>query len=426
MDDKKLLISAYSRFVPHKLFDLLQKPNILDIKLGDQIEKKITILFCDIRDFTTLSESLTPQENFNFINSYLSQMEPLISVNNGIIDKFIGDAIMAIFPHNASDAFGCALQMLRQLGFYNEGRARAGYSPIRIGIGLNTGMAMIGAIGGYNRMEGTVISDAVNLASRVESLTKNYQASFLIGEGTYHELGMELKKYTRFIDRLMIKGKKQPQTIYEVFTHEPAELRDGKLETKQQFEEGLAHFHFKAGEIAEKFLMACLTRNPGDIQAQIYLNRCHNFLKTGQHDGLSDLKLKFEWNDSFLINHNLIDEQHKDLVDRSVRIIDSIESNAGKPAIIDELDQYERVCKKHFHDEEEIMQSVEYPFLANHKEQHEVYLGLLKLTRKEILEVEISLIFLRFKVQVLLIDWLVNHTKKVDRHLGRFLAYRDE
>ena len=132
MDDIKQLINAYNRFVPHKLIDLLGKENIYDVKLGDQIEKDITILFSDIRDFTNLSEALTPQENFNFINSYLSQIEPLITVNDGIVDKFIGDAIMAIFPVSANDAYTCSIHILNQLKHYNEGRKRAGYSPIKL------------------------------------------------------------------------------------------------------------------------------------------------------------------------------------------------------------------------------------------------------------------------------------------------------
>src|SRR5512142_3048147 len=131
--------TAYSRLVPHQLLHLLEVKSIVDVKLGDQVERKMTIMFSDIRDFTPLSESMTPAENFEFINSYLSQMEPVIGKHRGIIDKYIGDAILALFEHGADDALGGAIAMLERLGYYNAGRERAGYVPIQIGIGLNTG-----------------------------------------------------------------------------------------------------------------------------------------------------------------------------------------------------------------------------------------------------------------------------------------------
>ena len=105
-------------------------------KLGDQIEKEMTILFSDIRNFTSLSEQITPQENFNFINNYLSYMEPIISQCNGFIDKYIGDAIMALFPNSADDALCGAIRMLEKLIEYNECRQRCNYKTIEIGLGL--------------------------------------------------------------------------------------------------------------------------------------------------------------------------------------------------------------------------------------------------------------------------------------------------
>ena len=160
--------NAYGRFVPHQLLQLLNAQSILDLKLGEQTERSMTILFSDIRDFTRLSESMSPQQTFSFINSYLGEMEPVISAHGGIVDKYIGDAIMALFPTSADQGLLSAIAMLTQLDAYNKGRERANYPPVRIGIGLNTGIVMLGTIGGTQRMEGTVLSDAVNLASRLE------------------------------------------------------------------------------------------------------------------------------------------------------------------------------------------------------------------------------------------------------------------
>ena len=215
------IVSAYSRFVPHQFVQLLGKDSVVDIDLGESLEKKMTILFSDMRDFTTLSESMTPRQNFEFINTYLERMEPVITKYHGVIDKYIGDAIMALFPTGPDDALDGAIGMLDTLAAYNKEREAIGHRPIFIGIGLNTGLMMLGTVGGRNRMESTVISDAVNLASRVESMTKSYGTSLLITEHTYCGLKDPSRYGIRFADRVMVKGKTQPQSVYEVFDGDP-------------------------------------------------------------------------------------------------------------------------------------------------------------------------------------------------------------
>ncbi|MGA1165201.1 MAG: adenylate/guanylate cyclase domain-containing protein, partial [bacterium] len=130
---------AYERFVPKEFLKLLNKENILEVQIGDHAEMPMSILFSDIRSFTSLSERLSPAENFRFINSYLGLMGPVIRRNRGIIDKFIGDAIMALFQVEPDDAVRGALEMIRSLRWYNQGRSRAGYSSVRIGIGIHSG-----------------------------------------------------------------------------------------------------------------------------------------------------------------------------------------------------------------------------------------------------------------------------------------------
>src|SRR5512139_1359024 len=190
---------AYGRLIPHQLLKLLDIDSVVDIKLGDQVERKMTIMFADIRNFTPLSESMTPGENFEFINSYLSQMEPVISAHNGIIDKYMGDAIMSLFSHGADDALDAAIAMLAKLDEYNSGRKRAGYVPIDIGIGLNTGMVMIGTVGGPDRMDSTVIGDAVNMTPRIEQSTKIYHAPLLISQNTFYDLTDPSRYDIRFL-----------------------------------------------------------------------------------------------------------------------------------------------------------------------------------------------------------------------------------
>jgi len=207
---------AYERFVPHQFLYFLEKASIIDVELGDQVQLEMSVLFSDIRDFTTLSEKMTPKDNFQFINAYLSRMESAILENHGFIDKYIGDAIMALFSGSADDAVNAGLAMLQQLEIYNQERVTAGEIPIKIGIGINTGNLMLGTVGGRNRMDTTVISDAVNLASRVESLTKNYGVPLLITQHTYTRLLNPHRYVISLIDTVKVKGKSELVKVYAV------------------------------------------------------------------------------------------------------------------------------------------------------------------------------------------------------------------
>jgi len=268
---------AYERFVPSELLGLLNKKSIIDIQLGDQIEKEMTVLFADIRGFTTLSEGMTPQENFNFINSYLSKMAPIIKQYHGIIDKYIGDAIMALFPNNADEALQASIEMLKTLVRYNQGRKRAGYQPVKIGIGLNTGALMLGTLGYQNRMDGTVISDAVNLASRLEGMTKMYGSNLLISGNTYSCLNDTSQYVIRMLDTVMVRGKSKPITVYEVFDGEDPAIIELKMQTLTDFEQGLAHYFQREFTQAIRYFKSILQVDPQDKAAQIYLTRCENF-----------------------------------------------------------------------------------------------------------------------------------------------------
>lgn len=313
------LIEAYNRFIPTKILQLMGKDSITQVNLGDNVEKTMTILFSDIRDFTSLSEQMTPQENFNFLNSYLKLMEPIIARYGGIIDKYIGDGIMALFPGEADDALHCAIEMLKQISDYNELSEYSGRLPLKIGIGINTGVMMLGIIGGEHRLQNTVISDAVNLASHVESMTKNYGTPLLISEQTYYSLQDESHHDIRFIDRVKVKGKSQPQSIYEVFDADHPTLRTGKRRTKNLFEEALAHYHFREASFAMELFANCLDKVPEDKAAQVYFARCEHFLKNGFHESSGEFDITIEWDPFLTVGHPEIDAQHQALF-RQVKI----------------------------------------------------------------------------------------------------------
>jgi DNA-binding response OmpR family regulator len=265
---------TFYKFVPDQFLKLLNIQDFHQIKLASCIEKTMTIMFADIRNFTTLSETMTPQQNFDFINDYLSQMDPIIDKNNGFIDKYIGDEIMALFPHRADDAVQAAIGMLKQLTKYNTKLS----NNISIGIGINNGALMLGTVGGQNRMDGTVISDAVNLASRVEGLTKTYKTPLLITEQVYNKLFYKKKYKIRIIDHVTVKGKTKPVTIYEVFDANPQPCLKLKVKTLRNFELGVKCFHQEEFEAAQFYFKKVIANNESDVVAQIYLNNCQKIL----------------------------------------------------------------------------------------------------------------------------------------------------
>lgn len=217
VDLNKHLVSlntSYERFVPKDFLSLLNKNSIMEVALGDHMEGKMSVLFTDIREFTSRSEKMSPEENFIFINSFLNLIAPIIRKHHGFIDKYIGDAIMALFPESADDAISCALEMQRVLIDYNESHKEQ--EPVRIGIGINTGLLMLGTVGEELRLGATVISDAVNIASRVESLTKTYNESILITESTYKNLQSSHLYLIEPVGETLVKGKSIKLTLYKV------------------------------------------------------------------------------------------------------------------------------------------------------------------------------------------------------------------
>ena len=268
------LNEAYERFVPSQFLDILDKDSIVEVQLGEAVAKEMSILFSDIRHFTTISENMLPEENFQFINSYLSAMEPAILENNGFIDKYIGDAIMALFGGSADDAVRAAIAMLERLQDYNTAKLTPHRIPIKIGIGINTGQLMLGTVGGEQRMNGTAIGDAVNLASRIEGLTKNYGVSLLISHQTFSRLENSQDYDIRLIDRVKVKGKSERVSVFEIFNADPLLLRQGKLETLGIFEQAVLQYQLGAYAEAGKLFQDCLRINPGDKVAGIYLERC--------------------------------------------------------------------------------------------------------------------------------------------------------
>ena len=172
-EEKDRTEKFYYKFVPEKFREYLGKNKLTDLSLGDASNRELTVLFTDIRSFSINSEMMTAKENFAFANTIYGKAGPVIREHNGFIDKYIGDAVMALFE-NADDAVAAGIDLYRTIVHDPETARELKVSDINIGIGIHTGMAMIGIVGESERLSGTVISDTVNLSSRLESLTKQY------------------------------------------------------------------------------------------------------------------------------------------------------------------------------------------------------------------------------------------------------------
>ena len=265
--------ASIERFVPKAFLSIMGKPSIQSVKLGDNIRLNMTVLFSDIRNFTGQSEQMTPDENFAFINFYLERMGPVIRAHNGFIDKYIGDAIMALFEQ-PDDALRASLAMLDTLAAFNLERQAGGLPPMAIGIGLNTGSLMLGTIGESHRMDGTVISDAVNLAARIESLTKTYGVGILISQNTYDQLSDPKAFNIRPIDVVVVKGKTKPVIILEVFDRSPSAEREAKLRTRDLLQAGIEALGRRDSAAARAIFEQCLALYPGDPAAANLLKSC--------------------------------------------------------------------------------------------------------------------------------------------------------
>ena len=280
LEQQMRLTEAYQRFVPKQLLTNLNKESILDVQLGDQVQKEMSILFSDIRSFTSLSESMSPEENFRFVNKYLSKMGPIVRDNHGYIDKYIGDSIMALFDRSPEDAVHTSVKMLDALRVYNKERIQEGNNPILIGIGVNTGKMMLGTLGESDRMEGSVISDAVNLAARLEGLTKLYKTPLLLSEETFLKIGDSIFD-TRLIDKVAVKGKENPVMVYEVLNGEYTDLRDAKISTLPKFKKGFELYQNQQFENALELFRTCIEKVPEDGVAELYIERCEKLISSG-------------------------------------------------------------------------------------------------------------------------------------------------
>jgi len=269
-----------SRYMDPQLASQLLQAGDAEAMLGGQAAEA-TILFTDIRGFTTISEELGATGTVGMLNEYFELLVSCITDMGGMVDKFIGDAMMAAFgvpipQDDAPDqAVKAAIDMLSRLRVWNKDRLTPEKPKVEMGVGINTDMVVTGNIGSSKRMDFTMIGDGVNLASRIEGACKSYGAQLIISEHTREKLhGIYA---LRELDRIVVKGKTEPVSIHEVLDFHDEETFPKRMYVVDHFTEGLRLYRARQFEEAVKSFSAALSANGSDVPSKLYIERCRVF-----------------------------------------------------------------------------------------------------------------------------------------------------
>ncbi len=271
---------AAVRFFPNEYLNFLSKESIVDIKLGDHIKREMAVMFSDIRSFTSISEQMTPKENFDFVNAYLGKVSPMIRKYEGFIVKYLGDGIMAVFPENPENAVRSAVEKQFQVDELNRELILKGQNPINVGIGIHFGPMMVGMVGEKHRIQGDAFSDHVNLTSRLEGLTKYYGTKIIISEDMKNQLKEEAFSI-RYLDSVKVVGRKSYIKIYEIMDSDPADLRERKENCLSMYENALQFYQEKELDRSFEMFQKMKKVLPEDNVLNLYIERIEKYRKEG-------------------------------------------------------------------------------------------------------------------------------------------------
>ena len=291
--EKKKIKSTFQHYVAAPVMEeILKHPEKL--KLGGE-EKELTVLFSDIRRFTTISEGLKPNALINLLNEYLSAMSEVVFKYQGYLDKYVGDAIMAVYgaplmqEDHINKACLTALDMMERLNGIRQEWKGKGLPILNIGIGINTGNMVVGNVGSEQKYEYTVIGDNVNLASRLEDLNKLYGTNIIVSERVYKQIGEDF--FCRELDIVQVKGKIKPVTIYELIDRKGVSSLKGAVDA---FHRGLKYYREKRWEEAIKAFNTVIELKPDDGPSLLFIQRCRQFMVSPPPD---------DWQGIFIIHH---------------------------------------------------------------------------------------------------------------------------
>ncbi len=294
---RQFLQDTLTRYVTKDVVELiLEHPENIIL---DGEERTATVLFSDIREFTSISEKMQPKELVHMLREYFTLMVGAVFTFQGTVDKFIGDCIMAIFgaptpqPDHAALAVAAALEMKKLLQQFNAKHARESKDLLRIGVGINTGDVVVGNIGSEQRLEYTAIGDAVNLASRLEGINKQYGTEIIVSESTYRQVD-EHNILAREIDEVRVKGKQKPVKIYEILGY-LNEMSDAHQRLCRHFVQGLEGYRSRKWEKALQEFQSALAYIPSDMPSRLYMERCtlyQQYPPAEPWDGIFEMKTK--------------------------------------------------------------------------------------------------------------------------------------
>jgi two-component system sensor histidine kinase ChiS len=289
------LMRMFEKFVPKQFLQRIAKNGLENVKAGNVQANRITTLFSDLRSFTTISEGMTPQALFEFLNEYLAQMQRPIDQYGGFVDKFIGDAIMALFDQEgaaqAEAAVKAAIGMQQRLREWNGERHGPPEQPVASGVGIHSGVVMLGTLGSTTRIDSTVIGDAVNLASRLEGLTKYYGVRIIVSDDTWGLLNQGIFE-SRRLDLVSVKGRDAPVTIREIYQDLRGEELDRHRRLAEVFARALELYERRDWLKAQQAFRACLDVVKGDVASNMYIERCAYYSDNPPSEG---------WDGSFVM-----------------------------------------------------------------------------------------------------------------------------
>ncbi|MGB1275865.1 MAG: response regulator [Nannocystaceae bacterium] len=275
---------ALARFVPREFLTLLGRKDVTKLKLGDQVEAEATLMFVGIRGFTKQTQGMRPDARLAYLNRYMAHIAPAVREHGGFVDKYIGDALMALFPTSTSDAVEAALaihEALKGLDTQTE------ETPLRVGIGLHCGSMLLGTIGEAERMESTVISEVVDCTAKLERLTKRFIVHTLLSGPMHDTLDAKATRWTRKIARIKFDTDKQDMDIYELFAGDTCQ--EEKFSTREDFEKGLAAYENSDLAEACEYFERVLAVNSEDRLARRLYRRSQNLLGDGGPAGWSGI-----------------------------------------------------------------------------------------------------------------------------------------
>lgn len=269
----RVIHEVSQKFVPSEFIKSLGKARITEVSLGDLAEREVTVVFVDIRDFTTISENLSPKDNFLFVNGFNNRMGPIVRKNEGFIMQYLGDGFMALFPKGAQSALNASVEMHKVLQHYNEERASKKRRPVKIGVGMQNGNLIMGITGDTNRLDAAIISDTVNTAARIEGLSKHYGTSILLTKECKENLKNPDLFDFRYLGPVQVKGKQNSIYLYECINGDDFSLFKHKLNTMTSFNNAMNLYFNKEFAMAAVTFQEIYKTNIKDQTSKLFLNK---------------------------------------------------------------------------------------------------------------------------------------------------------